>query len=315
MTDLVPLQDNLPASSNPVLVYLSGLTSDKSRRVQQSGLAAILLLMNDSDGGLPDNLVMTFPWHELRFQHTQAIRSRLVEAGYATATINSRLSALRGVLHACWKLGLMSAEDYHSAVDVKNVKGQRLMPGRDIPPDELRAMLLSCYTDGIKGIRDLAVLGLLATTGLRRAEFSALDLSDYNRETGALKVVGKGRKERLVYVTNTTRTLLDRWLKYRGQQPGPLFYAIRKGGYMTRARMKAEAAYDMVKYRAEACGLETVSPHDFRRTFIGNMLDAGVDTVTLAKITGHASSDMLSVYDRRPERAKADAMGKIDLPL
>lgn len=305
----------LPADRDPALIYLSSLTSPRSRRVQAGALSALARLMCDHDGALLPDAASGFPWWELRFQHTQALRSRLLETDYAPATINRHLSALRGVLYACWKLGLMGAEEYRSAADVKNVKGQRLMPGRDIPPDELRAMLLSCYTGGVKGIRDLAVLGLLATTGIRRAEFSALDLSDFNPDTGALRVVGKGRKERTVYVVNTTRTLLDRWLKYRGTQPGPLFYSIRKGSRVTRSRMRAESAYDMVKRRAEACGLEAVSPHDFRRTFIGNMLDAGVDTVTLAKITGHASADMLSIYDRRPERAKADAQARIDLPI
>ncbi|MBZ0299873.1 MAG: tyrosine-type recombinase/integrase, partial [Anaerolineae bacterium] len=68
--------------------------------------------------------------------------------------------------------------------------------------------------------------------------------------------------------------------------------------------MSAQAAYYMVGGRAERLGLKKIAPHDFRRTFIGNMLDAGVDPVTVAGITGHASVDMLKRYDRRPERAK-----------
>ena len=60
---------------------------------------------------------LTLPWANLRFQHTAAIRSKLAET-YAPATANKMLSALRGVLKAAWKLGQVSAEDYHRASDV-----------------------------------------------------------------------------------------------------------------------------------------------------------------------------------------------------
>lgn len=311
-----PYSPALPADRNPALVYLAGLTSARSRRVQAIALTTLARLLLGPDGAaLPPDAAARLPWWELRYQHTQALRARLIEAGYAPATINRTLAALRGVLKACWQLELMSIEDYHRAAALETVRGERLPAGRDIPPHELRALLLSCYDDGLKGVRDLAVLGLLATTGIRRAEFEALEMADFDPETGALRVQGKGRKERTVYVLNTSRALLDRWLEARGAQPGPLFVSMKKGDKLTERRMGADAAYNMVRDRAEACGLGPVTPHDFRRTFIGNLLDAGVDAVTITKITGHASVELLRRYDRRPERAKVDALARIDLPI
>ena len=65
----------------------------------------------------------TLPWASLRYQHTQAVRANVADR-YAPATANKALSALRGVLGECFRLGLMSAEDHARASDVASVKGQ-----------------------------------------------------------------------------------------------------------------------------------------------------------------------------------------------
>jgi hypothetical protein len=98
-----------------VLAYLAGLTPDRSRRVMRGDLATIaaLLLGVDPDGGTPDDrwqLVFDVPWHELQIARTNLIHARLLERGLSANTINRMLSALRGVLKACWQQELMSAE-------------------------------------------------------------------------------------------------------------------------------------------------------------------------------------------------------------
>src|SRR5690606_26596159 len=91
---------------HPAAVYLAGL-SRSSRRTMQTALDTIARLgLGNEQATLWD-----VPWERLRFQHTQALRSALAER-YAHTTANRVLSALRGVLKAAWKLGLMSAEEY-----------------------------------------------------------------------------------------------------------------------------------------------------------------------------------------------------------
>ena len=311
---IVSESDQLPLDRNPALVYIASLPSDNSRRVIRHSLQNLVNMMWDGEGKCPP--LEIFPWWELRYQHTQAIRTRLMEE-FAIASTNRHLSALRGVLKECWRLNLMDVDEYQRAVDIHNVKGTTKPAGRDISDGEMRRLLKSCYDDGIIGIRDIAALAVLVMTGMRRDEFNNLTLEDFHPETGALDIQkGKGRKARTVYIVKQARKLLDQWLEYRGEEAGPLFNRVYKSGRINIARpMSGQAAYNMLTERAKQVGLRHTTPHDLRRTFIGNMLDAGVDTVTLAKITGHESVDMLKRYDRRPERVKAEAQSKIDLPI
>src|SRR5690606_20741136 len=92
----------------------------------------------------PDAQPETVPWHALRYQHCQAIRSKLAEA-HTPATANRHLAALRGVLKEAWRLGLMTAEDYHRAIDFKLISGGSAVSqserGRHLSSGELNALM------------------------------------------------------------------------------------------------------------------------------------------------------------------------------
>ena len=92
----------------------------------------------------------------------------------------------------------MSAEDYQKAVSVKGVRGETLPTGRELSSGELSALLATCEQDELAaGVRDAAIIAVMYSCGLRRAEVIALDLADYNTEAGQLKMHGKGNKERI----------------------------------------------------------------------------------------------------------------------
>jgi site-specific recombinase XerC len=165
------------------------------------------------------------PWHLLRYEHTQAIRSELAN-GYAPATTNKHLSALRGVLKEAWRLGLMTAEDFHRAADLKNVRGGRLLAGRSLTRHELSRLFRVCdVDDSVLGSRDAAVLAVLYGGGLRRAEAISLDLSSIE-EGGNLRVIGKGNKERSVPLAKWARRRLAQWIMDRGEEPGALLCRV-----------------------------------------------------------------------------------------
>lgn len=300
--DLQSLQPEM----NPALVYLAGLPSDKSRRVMAHSLKTI-----------GETIGNNFRWELLRYPHVKALQNKLGEK-YSPASVNRMMAALRGVLKESRRLGLMSHDDYEQAVDFKPIKSEKLPRGRDLSYREIKALVEVCLNDErpAKGARDAAVIAILYTCGLRRAELARLQMEDFDPDTGRLTVHGKGRKERAVYVKNRARDILNSWLKQRGAGPGALFAPVTKNGNVVNGRGIADqTVFDMLKVRGAEAGVEDFSPHDFRRTLVGDLLDKGVDLATVAEIVGHADVNTTRRYDRRGERAKEAAQALIDVPM
>jgi site-specific recombinase XerD len=293
----------------PALVYLARL-SEGSRRTMREALDAIANMI----GGGVDN-APTFVWSRLRYEHTGAIRARLAEI-HAPATANKMLSALRGVLRECWRLGLMSAEDYHRAVDISAVKGTTLPRGRALAGGEIRALLATCATDAsAAGIRDAAMLAVLYASGLRRTELVSLDLADYDSESGALTVRhGKGHRARISYVADGAAHMLGDWLEVRGSDSGPLFVAINKGGVLRMGPLSTQTVLGVTSKRGKDAGLAHFSPHDLRRSFVSDLLDAGADISAVQQLAGHANVQTTARYDRRGEASKRKAASLLHVP-
>ena len=259
----------------------------------------------------------TCPWASLRYEHTQAVRARLTEA-YAPAGVNKMLAALRGVLKETWRLGQIDAETYHRASDLPSIRAERLPTGRALSKRELQKLFRACATDTTPaGRRDAAAIALLYGAGLRRSELVGLDVSDYNRETTELRVRrGKGRKDRLGYATDGARAALEAWIDERGAETGPLFWpANGRGRALVNRRMSDQAVLLMLRKRATQAKVAPFTPHDLRRTFIGDLLDAGADMSVVQQLAGHASIQTTARYDRRGEDTKRRAAELLRVPF
>lgn len=97
------------------------------------------------------------------------------------------------------------------------------------------------------------------------------------------------------------------WLVVRGQETGALFVAINKGGNLRTGHMANQAIYNVLAKRGESSGMQAFIPHDMRRTFVSDMLEAGAGIATVAKMAGHTSVNTTARYDRRPEETKRKA--------
>lgn len=181
------------------MTYIASL-SPGSRRTMRKALDVIANVV------APGVAADAFPWHQIRFQHASAIRTKLGEV-YAPASANKILAALRGVLKHAFALGLIGAQDYERVRHVESIRGIRIPRGRALPGGELRALFGACDPTKPGGARNAALLAILYGGGLRRSEVVALDLADFDTTTGVLKVRGKGNKERVSYVTNGAATL------------------------------------------------------------------------------------------------------------
>lgn len=295
-------------SENPAAIYLASLRPT-GRRAMKNLLNVIAEIASSSR-----HTVFTLPWHELRYQHTTAFRTALQER-YKPASVNMALSALRQVLKEAWQLGQMSAEDYHRAANLKVVRSSTLPRGRALKNGELAALMSACSQDASPlGARDAALIAVLYAGGLRRSEVAKLDLASYDEETGALTIQGgKGGKDRIAYLGTGSGAIED-WVKIRGSAAGPLFYPIRRGGHIDYRRLSEQSVFDILKKRGKEAGVTSFSPHDMRRTFISDLLDAGADIATVQKLAGHADVQTTARYDRRGEATKRQAAGKLHLP-
>ncbi len=317
-TALAPAQDDLalltvdrvPADRHPAGVYVASLAPG-SRRTMRQALDAVAAILTSGQASAE-----TLEWAGLRYQHTQAVRAALA-ARYAPATANKMLAALRGVLREAWRLGYVSADDYHRAVDLQAVRASTLLRGRALTPGELRALFAAVAEDARPATRarDAALLAVLYGAGVRRAEAVALDVADYDPETGALTIRrGKGNKARVMYATNGVREALADWLAVRGSEPGPLFVPVDKAGRIVLRRLTPESVFDRLQALARRAGISRFSPHDMRRTFISDLLDNGADLAVVQAMAGHANPATTARYDRRGERAKQRAAGLLVVP-
>ena len=306
----VTLAGPIRADHHPAAVYLASL-SEGSRRAMGGAL--------DTIAGLLTNYSCdrrSLDWGALRYQHTAAVRALLADL-YAPATANKMLAALRGVLREAWRLGLMSAEEHARAADIPSVRGETAPRGRALGREELGRLFAACARDStLAGLRDAALIAVLYGCGLRRSEAVALLLRDWNREEGGLRVhTAKGGKSRLVYASEGVGKALDVWLGGRGPKPGPLFCPINKAGVITLRAMSDGALRKILNKRAVEAGVSPFSPHDLRRTMIGDLLDAGADISTVQRLAGHATVTTTARYDRRGEVAKRRAAALLRLPV
>ena len=309
----------LPAPRNPYLMYISKHPSPGSRRRLKNALdlLAEMLSPTGEDSTPVTDSGATIAWWTLRYEDAEILRSQLIDGDRSARTVNVALSALRGVLKTSQRLGLMSAEAMISACDVKTLEVNRLPAGRHLPDSEISALLSACV-NGKKqplGVRDAAIIAVLAATGARREEVAEMLIENFDASERSIRVIGKGNKEREVNLHEDAVAHLDRWLVVLGENTGPIFRAIDRENRIKKDRpLTGLGIGNILKRRLAEAGIRALTAHDFRRTIAGNLLDAGVDLVTVQEILGHADPTTTAKYDRRPGRKRRAAIDKLHLP-
>lgn len=301
---------NQKLENNPAAVYLSSL-SKNGRITMKSSLDKVAQLFT----GDKNATALTFSWQQMRYQHTAAIRT-LLKDKYSPSSASKMLCGVRRVLKEAWRLGLIEAEDYNRAVDLAGVKSETLPRGRALAVGEISNLLAICKQDTTPaGLRDATILTILYGTGLRRSELAKLKLDDVDLETCEVRVIaGKGNKDRTSYLPQWAITTLKKWIEIRSTEPGPLFYQTDKTGNLKPKAISDEVVMRLLKKRAAQAGIRSCSPHDLRRTFVSELLDAGVDIATVQKLAGHADIATTARYDRRGEGTKRKAVSFLKAP-
>lgn len=141
-----------------------------------------------------------------------------------------------------------------------------------------------------ESIRDLALVDFLYSTGCRVSEVSKLDISDIDFERMECTVLGKGNKERIVYLSPVATMHLQEYLAERKDVSNALFTG--KGG----KRLEKNGIEVVVKKLGKVAKVENAHPHRFRRTLATNLLDRGMNIQDVAAILGHADLKTTQIY-------------------
>ena len=235
-------------------------------------------------------------------------------------SINAYLCALKGVARAAWALDQINDHELQRIVSIKQIRFYRKPVGRALSYKEGRKMLQASSSDNPQQIRDLAILSLMLGCGLRRAEVPALQMHQVNLDAGYISVIGKGNKERTVYLNGEVKENLTNWINYRGTSEGYVFGRFTKGFknlILTKPLVERYIGKIVERYQVpdgqNASGIKPATPHDLRRTFATRLLDKGVDVSLVKTLMGHASVATTALYDRRGEESLREAAKKVEL--
>ncbi len=162
--------------------------------------------------------------------------------------------------------------------------------------------------------RDYCILTLFLNCGLRISELVGLNLSDVRNDQ--LRVLGKGNKERILYLNDACCQAIENWLIERGNQAA----ADKNALFLTRrhTRMTTDAVHYMVKQRLKKAGMDAslYSSHKLRHTAATLMLQSGVDVRTLQEVLGHEHLNTTQIYthvdnENLRAAARANPLGKV----
>jgi integrase/recombinase XerC len=231
--------------------------------------------------------------------------------GLDAVTVSRRLAALRSFYRFLVRRGVL---ERNPAREVRTPRLPRKLVSF-LPIDEATALVDARALGGDERDRDVAILELLYATGLRVSELVGLDVEAVDRDERTVRVLGKGRKERIVPYGGKAAAALDAYLARRGRERGALFTNARGG------RLTVRSVHAVVRRAARAAHItRRVSPHTLRHTFATHLLDAGADLRVIQEFLGHSrlsttqrythvgADQLMKIYDAAHPRAREAAV-------
>lgn len=232
------------------------------------------------------------------------------------SSMNRKLASIRAFFRYLVKRGILKQ---NPAELVFSPKQEKYLP-TVLPVDEAFALVESPAGNSFQALRDRAFLEVLYSCGLRVGELVSMNVESIDFALGVVRVIGKGRKERIVPIGSQALEAVKNYLPKRKEilkglelDSGPLFLNMRGG------RITARSVERLVeKYSEEAGLLSDAHPHALRHTFATHLLDMGADLRSVQEMLGHASlsttqkythvklDKLMAVYDAAHPKAKKD---------
>lgn len=294
-------------------IYLMSLKSVNSRKTVSSVLNNIARIFKATDH-------VSFDWLSLRPADIDMVIAVLSERKkLKPSTINSYISAVRALFKSGYINGLVDTETFQRMSQLKSLKASRIVSNREpIQMDAVKILVKHCETQAnAMGLRDAAMISVMASCGVRRAELVTIKLEDYNRENKTFTVIGKGNKERVVPIPAATLKRIESWIgTSRGDVPGFLFCRVRRHDKVSISDteyLSGNGVYDMLKKRTQELEQAHIRPHGLRRFCGTTLLKSGNDLVLVRDYLGHESISTTQIYIEKNEDELHEAAEIFDI--
>lgn len=231
-------------------------------------------------------------WNRVADEHVREYVSRRFVAGIGARTLQRELSSLRRFFGYCVEHGLAPR---NPAATVRPPRADKRLP-ETLSVDQITRLLDGAAVAGdALAVRDLAMVELAYSSGLRLAELVSLNVDDLDLDAGLVRVTGKGSKQRETPVGARAADAVRRWLRARADCAGaaePALFTARHGG-----RIGARAVQIRMRLFARRHGLaRRLHPHMLRHSFASHVLESSGDLRAVQELLGHADVSTTQVY-------------------
>ncbi len=197
---------------------------------------------------------------------------------------------------------------YLAKRDIKTLPAEKIELGKQeerevsfLEPEELKKLVASPSGNSLAELRDRAILETLFSTGLRVSELCALNTDDIDLSRGEFSVRGKGRKVRVVFLSDTAKASIRTYIDKRSDVDEALFIRIPKNenfGKQDNLRLTPRTIQRIIKKYSIVAGIigKKITPHIMRHSFATDLLRNGADIRSVQALLGHASVTTTQIY-------------------
>jgi len=228
----------------------------------------------------------------------------LEERGHNSGGIHGYFRSIKVFLKWYW-----NEEEPIGTNPISKVKAPKVLVEaiQGITKDEFQSLLDECSNNDFLGERDKAILKVLYDTGVRANELCNIRLEDINLIDNSIFILmGKGRKPRMVFFGKSTKKQIRKYLRLRGIE-GTYFFTVRSG-----ERIDYESLRGIIRRLALKADIKGISLHDFRRAFCLECLRKGMSEITIARLMGHTTTQLIGRYARQ---TTVDLMNSYKSPI
>ena len=217
----------------------------------------------------------------------------------SSATVNLKISAIQNYFKYLRKIKVI---DENPAIELERVKTHSKEKVY-VSPDDMKLIIKNMYTTQGK-----AIVALIASTGLRFQEMANITLDDYKNALAtdrSIIVIGKGNKERKIYVNDSTKMYIDTYLskEYKNKRGTDKLFVSADESSLRKALIRAAT-------KANLPYAKDISPHWLRMFFATNSMEHGVDLATIRDALGHSNIAITSRYVKSCDKKIKDVMSK-----